>query len=119
MKLSLRKSFHKTSSKQTHQECLMPPKIGFKRPFPSSSRKLRPLPGRISSVEKTIDFVEDLINFESKEVLRSSSSDQDSVSSKSPPSSPRTLNTSDQGDNMDPPYKLEKLKILIFFVILV
>ena len=81
----------------------MPPKIGFKRPIPSSSRKLRPLPGRISSVEKTIDFVEDLINFESEEDNESTSSDQDSFSSKSPPSSPRTLNTNDQGDNMDPP----------------
>ena len=103
MKLSPRKSFHKTSSKQTHQECLMPPKIGFKWPFPSSTRKLRLRPGRTSSVEKTIDFVEDLINFESEEHNQSSSSDQDSVSSKSPPSSPRTLNTSDQEDNMDPP----------------
>ena len=81
----------------------MPPKIGFKRPFPGNTRKLRPLPGRTSSVEKTIDFVEDLINFESEEVLRSFSSNQDSVSSKSPPSSPRTLNTSNQEDNMDPP----------------
>ena len=81
----------------------MPPKIGFKQAFPCSTRKLRPLSERTSSVEKTIDFVEDLINFESEEVLRSSSSDQDSVSSKSPPSSPRTLNTSDQEDNMDPP----------------
>ena len=53
----------------------MPPKIGFKRPFPSSSRKLRPLPGRISSVVKTIDFVEDLINFESKEDNKSTTSD--------------------------------------------
>ena len=103
MKLSLRKSFHKTSSKQTHQECLMPPKIGFKRLFPGSTRKLRPLLGRTSSVEKTIDFVEDLINFESEEHNKSFSSDQDSISSKSPPSSPRTLKTSDQEDNMDPP----------------
>ena len=53
----------------------MPPKIGFKRPIPSSSRKLRPLPRRISSVEKTIDFVEDLINFESEEDNESTSSD--------------------------------------------
>ena len=90
-------------SKQTHQECLMPPKIGFKRTFPGSIGKLRPLPGRTSSVEKTIDFIEDLINFESEEHNKSSSSDQDSVSNKSPPSSPRTLNTSDQEDNMDPP----------------
>ena len=45
----------------------MPPKRGFKRPIPSSTRKLRPLPRRISSVEKTIDFVEDLINFEPEE----------------------------------------------------
>ena len=62
MKLSLRKSFYKTSSKQTHQECLLPPKIGFKQLFPGSTRKLRPLPGRTSSVEKTIDFVEDFVN---------------------------------------------------------
>ena len=91
MKLSLRKSFHKTSSKQTHQECLMPPKIGFKQAFPGSTRKLRPLPGRTSSVEKTIDFVEDLINFEFEEVLKSSSSDQDSVSSKVHPLAPEHL----------------------------
>ena len=75
MKLSPRKSFHKTSSKQTHQECLMPPKIGFKRPFPGSTRKLRLRPRRTSSVEKTIDFVEDLINFESEEHNKNSSSD--------------------------------------------
>ena len=81
----------------------MPPKIGFKRLFPSSTRKLRPRPRRTSTVEKTIDFVEDLINFESEEHNQSSSSDQNSVSSKSPPFSPRTLNTSDQEDNMDPP----------------
>ena len=81
----------------------MPPKRGFKRPIPSSSRKLRPLARRISSVEKTIDFVEDLINFESEEDNKSTSSDQDSCSSKSSPSSLRTLNTNDQGDNMDPP----------------
>ena len=87
MKLSLKKSFHKTSFKQTHQESLIPPKLGFKWPFSRSTRKLRPLLGRISSVEKTIDFVEDLINFESKEDNKSSSSDQDSISSKSPPSS--------------------------------
>ena len=61
------------------------------------------MPRRISSVEKTIDFVEDLINFESKEDNKSSSSDQDSFSSKSPLFILRTLNTNDLGDNMDPP----------------
>ena len=81
----------------------MPPRIGFKRPIPSTSRKLRPLSRRISSVEKTIDLVEDLIHFESEEDNKSTSSDQDSFSSKSPPFSPRILNTNDQGDNMDPP----------------
>ena len=81
----------------------MPPKIGFKRPFPSSNRKLRPLSRRISSVEKTIDLVENLIHFESKEDNKSTSSDQDTFSSKSPPFSPKILNTNDQGDNMDPP----------------
>ena len=81
----------------------MPPKIGFKQPFPSSSRKLRPLLGRISSVEKIIDFVEDLINFELEEDNKSTSSDQDSFSSKSPPSSPRILDTDNRGINMDPP----------------
>ena len=81
----------------------MPPKRGFKRPIPSSTRKLRPLPRRISSVEQTIDFVEDLINLESEEDYKSTSSDQDSFSRKSPPSSSRTLGTDDQGNNMDPP----------------
>ena len=81
----------------------MPPKIGFKQPFASSTRKLRPLRGRISSVEKTIDFVEDLINFESEEDNKSFISDQDSFSSKSPPSNPRTLDTDYRGINMDPP----------------
>ena len=81
----------------------MPPKVGFKRPILSSSRKLRPLPRRISSVEKTIDLIEDLINFESEEDNESTSSDQDSFSSKSPPSSPKTLNSDDLRDNMDPP----------------
>ena len=81
----------------------MPPKRGFKRPIPSSTRKLRPLPKRISSVEQTIDFVEDLINLESEEDNKNTSSDQDSSSSKSPPSSLRTLGTDDQGNNMDPP----------------
>ena len=80
----------------------MPPRIGFKRPIPSSSRKLRPLSRRISSVEKTIDLVEDLIHFESEEDNKSTSSDHDSFSSKSPPFSPTILNTNDQGDNMDP-----------------
>ena len=60
----------------------MPPKIGFKQPILSSSRKLRPLPRRISSVEKTIDFVKDLINFELEEDNKSSSSDQDSLAAK-------------------------------------
>ena len=82
----------------------MPPKIGFKRLIPNiSSRKLRPLSRRISSVEKTIDLVEDLIHFESEEDNKSTNSDQDSFSSKSLPFSPRILNTNNQGDNMDPP----------------
>ena len=81
----------------------MPPKIGFKRPIPSSSRKLRPLARRISNVEQTIDFVKDLINLDSEEDNKSTSSNQNSSNSKSPLSSPRTLNTNNQGDNMDPP----------------
>ena len=70
MKLSPRKSFYKTLSKQTHQECLMPLKIGFKRPFPGSTRKLRPRPRRTSSVEKTIDFVEDLSTLSQKNTTK-------------------------------------------------
>ena len=61
------------------------------------------MPRRISSVEKTIDLVEDLIHFESKEDNKSTSSDQDSLSSKSPPSSPGPLGIDDRGINMDPP----------------
>ena len=54
----------------------MPLEIGFRGPIPSSSRKLGPLPRRISSVEKTIDFVEDFINLESEEDNKSSSRNQ-------------------------------------------
>ena len=61
------------------------------------------MPRRISSYEKIIDFVEDLINFESEEDNKSSSSDHDSFSSKSSLSSSRILDTNDRGINMDPP----------------
>ena len=44
----------------------MPPRRGFKRVIPLSTRKLRPLASRVKNVEKTIELVEELLNLSQK-----------------------------------------------------
>ena len=58
----------------------MPPKRGFKRVIPLSTRKLRPLARRVKNVEKPKELVEELVKLESKK-RKTKESTNDNISS--------------------------------------
>ena len=63
---------------------------------------MTPLARKIRSIDKTIEFVEDLINLQSKSGKQNtSSSDKESFGNESQPTSPRTLDHDDPTNNID------------------